>query len=121
MARWLPRPAPPQRCTALPLDSAAPCGKGGGHLEVVRFLLSKGADVNAHNEDGAGESPLGEVAATCSMELAAILVDAGANPTIPGWMGISALDRALKRVRGDGPEVCALLLSAAKTRFGYQG
>jgi len=70
-----------------------------GHIEVARFLLSVGANVNAHQEEKIGETPLGAVAANCSYEMAKLLVEAGADPTIPRWMQITALDRAKERER----------------------
>jgi len=79
------------------------------HLEVVRCLIENGADVNAHLEDRIGETPLGDVAASCSLELAKILVDAGADPTIAGWMKITALDRAKGRKDSEGKGVYELL------------
>ncbi len=83
-------------------------------VEMVIWLLDQGADVNAHLESKIGETPLGKVAQTCSLRMAEVLVRAGANPTIPGWMGITALDRAKERKRGDGPRVFALLSRAAR-------
>ena len=83
------------------------------HLDVARHLLEHGADVNARHEQSLGNTPLGEVAATCSYVIAKMLVDAGADPTIPGWMQLTALDRARKRKRGDGPDVYELLVKAA--------
>lgn len=80
-----------------------------GHVEMIELLLAHGADVNAHYEPKIGETPLGEVAETCSLEVAKLLLDAGADPTIPGWMQLTALDRASKRKRGDGPKVYELL------------
>jgi ankyrin repeat protein len=89
------------------------------HIEVVDYLISVGAQINAHEEEKIGETPLGEVAASCSYELAQKLISAGANPTIPGWMGITALDRAKKRKKPEGVRVFELLLSMAKNRFHY--
>jgi len=85
-----------------------------GHLRVCEVLLQAGADVNAHDERRIGNTPLGEVAATCSLEMAVLLVDSGADPTIPGWMQLTAVDKACDRVRGDGPEVCEYLREAAR-------
>jgi ankyrin repeat protein len=83
------------------------------HVEVARHLIEHGADVNARHEPSLGNTPLAEVAATCSHVIAKVLVDAGADPTIPGWMQLTALDRARKRKRGDGPAVHELLMRAA--------
>lgn len=81
-------------------------------VEVVRFLLEHGADVNAHCEPRIGNTPLAEITDTCSLQMAKLLIKAGADPRIPGWMQISALDRAKNRKHGEGPQVYALLASA---------
>ncbi len=85
----------------------------GGHLEVLNVLLAAGADVNANDERVIGNTPLREVAATCSFGLAKILVDAGANPTIPGWMRITALHKSQSRKDAEGRQVHQLLEQAA--------
>jgi uncharacterized protein len=85
-----------------------------GHLDVVRCLLAAGAQVDARDAARAGNTALAEVAAECSLEMAKALVEAGADPSIAGWMQLTALDRAKKRQRGDGPKVYELLLAAAK-------
>ena len=84
------------------------------HLEVVRYLIAAGADVNAHEEECIGNTALKLVAQNCSLELARILLDAGADPTIPGWMGLTALDKCANRKRSEGLEIQGLLLEAAK-------
>ena len=86
------------------------------HYEVISQLLAAGANVNAHEPSMAGDTPLGRVAATCSLRLAAMLVKAGADPIIPGFMKITALDRARRRKRGDGPLVADLLERVARGR-----
>jgi ankyrin repeat protein len=88
-----------------------------GHIDVVKYLLSVGADVNANEEEKIGDTPLGAVAASCSYEIAEILVKAGANPTIPGWMQITALDRASARKKEEGRRVYALLVKAIRKNF----
>ncbi len=92
-----------------------------GHIDVVKFLLSAGADVNAHCEEKIGETPLGQVSSNCSFEMAETLIDAGADPTIPGWMQLTALDRARERKKPEGRRVFQLLLETAKQKFGYHG
>ncbi len=84
-----------------------------GHLEIIRLLLSAGADINAHDESRIGNSPLGEVAGKCSFAVAQALVAAGADPTIRGWMQLCALDRAKERKKEEGKQVYELLCNAA--------
>jgi ankyrin repeat protein len=74
----------------------------GEFFAVAQYLIAAGADVNAHDEEHIGETPLGAVAASCSYEMAKLLVDAGANPTIAGWMNLTALYRAKERKKEEG-------------------
>jgi ankyrin repeat protein len=92
----------------------------GRHIEVAKYLISVGADVNAHHLEKIGETPLGEVAANCSYEIAELLVKAGANPTIPGWMKITALQRASERKKEEGKQVYKLLLEVSRKKFNYK-
>lgn len=91
----------------------------GEYFKVVRYLLSVGADVNAHEEEKIGETPLGEVAAECSYEMAELLVKAGADPTIPGWIRITALEQARDRIKEEGRRVYELLVRVAEKKFNY--
>lgn len=86
---------------------------------VATHLLASGADVNAHDEDRIGETPLGHVAATCSYEMAELLLEAGANPTILGWMQITALARAARRKKPEGVKVYELMLTYTRRKFGW--
>ena len=90
------------------------------HIEVAKYLISVGADVNAHDLEKIGETPLGSVAANCSYEIAELLVNAGANPTISGWMKITALDRAAKRKKEEGKKVYNLLLEVSRKNFNLK-
>lgn len=83
------------------------------HHDMVSLLLTYGADVNAHNESRIGNTPIREMASNCSLAMAKLLLDAGADPTIRGWMQLNALDVAKDRKRGDGPQVYKLLLQHA--------
>jgi ankyrin repeat protein len=83
------------------------------HFEVVAVLLSLGANVNAHDEARIGNTPLAEIAGSCSLKMAQMLLKAGANPRIRGWMQLNAMDQAKNRKRGDGPAVFDLLCQYA--------
>ena len=98
-----------------PLHYAA----AGEHIDVVRFLIASGADVNSIDEATAGDTPLGHVAQGCSFAMAKTLLDAGANPLIPGWMQLTALHRAERRKRPDGRKVYELIRSVARSKFHY--
>ena len=86
----------------------------GEQVEIAQLLIEAGANVNAHNEDEIGETPLGLVAANCSYEIAKTLIEGGADPRIPGWMGNSALNRAAGRKKAEGRRVYELLDHAAR-------
>jgi ankyrin repeat protein len=85
----------------------------GEHLDIMRVLLDEGADVNAIDEARIGNTPLREVAENCSLAVAQALVEAGADPRIPGWMQLTALHKAEKRKSEEGRRVYALLKNAA--------
>src|SRR5262245_26831952 len=91
-----------------------------GHYEAAKILIQAGADVNAHDAARIGETPLGQISGNCSLRIAQLLVEAGADPTIPGWMQLTALHRAGQRKRGEGPQVYQLLLSAKRTGSGVR-
>ncbi len=91
------------------------------HLDVVRFLISCGANVNAVDNTTAGDTPLGHIAQECTLAMAKTLLDAGANPLIPGMMQVTALQRAERRKRPDGRQVYDLMLKVARARFHYKG
>lgn len=92
------------------------------HLQVVRFLLDAGADVNANDEATIGNTPLADVAGECSVEMAELLLTAGADPLIPGWMQLNALHRASRRTDATGKKIYAMLLAhTQKDRSGGRG
>ncbi len=84
------------------------------HLEIVRALLQNGAEVDAHDSSQAGNTALREVASNCSYQMAELLIKHGADPTIPGWMQITALHKAQERKKPEGIKVYELLAKAAR-------
>jgi ankyrin repeat protein len=90
-------------------------------IEVVRFLISCGANVNAIDKATAGDTPLGHIAQECSLAMAVTLLNAGANPLIPGMTKITPLQRAARRKRPEGRQVHEQLLKVARSRFHYGG
>ena len=71
--------------------------------------------MNAHEEQRIGNAPLREVAKECSYHVAAWLIAHGADPSIPGWMNLTALDKAEGRNDPEGKRVYELLKSAVRT------
>jgi uncharacterized protein len=53
-----------------------------GHVEVVRFLLESGAEVNTPSRDGLKVTPLNSAAAGRHYEIAMLLLERDANPNI---------------------------------------
>ncbi len=88
-------------------------------MPFVRYLFSVGADPNSLHEPPAGDTPLGHVAQECSYDVVKLLLDAGANPLVPGSMQITPLMRAERRKRPEGRRVYDLMLSIARSNFNY--
>jgi len=87
-----------------------------GFTEMMMLLLKSGADPNAHESAKLGNTPLREIASECTFEVAKVLIDAGSDPSIPGWMQITALDLSGKRLSPEGKRVHSLLLDAINQR-----
>ena len=77
---------------------------------LIRILLESGANINAQNiETDNQHTPLGYVADSASTELIEYLLGQGADPTMRGWMGLNAIDKANQRTDADKKEVLELL------------
>jgi ankyrin repeat protein len=83
------------------------------HFDAVKALLANGARVNALDESKIGNTALAHVAQTCSLKMAKLLLDAGADPTLHIGLSGSAIARAKNRKRGEGPRVYELFCKVA--------
>ncbi len=80
--------------TCTPLMFAA----SAGALDVIEVLISFGADVNAHDVDHIGNTALREVVETADTSVVELLLRAGADPTIRGWVMLNSIDVARQRL-----------------------
>jgi ankyrin repeat protein len=92
-----------ENCT--PLHHAA----AQGHCAVALWLLENGADVNAHDEQAIGETALCLAVKAGRAEMAELLLTRGADPDIPGWVGLTARLRAQRRAGDEGRTISALI------------
>ena len=74
--------------------------------DTARLLVDNGADVNAFADNELGVHPLNSAAAAGQREVAAILLEHGADPNAPTRRGFSPLDAA----DANGDEKLAALL-----------
>jgi ankyrin repeat protein len=85
-------------------------------LNLARLLIEAGADVNANNEAMIGDTALKKAVENGSVEMVELLLNAGADPLIPGWMGLTPLDKARQRKRPKGQRITAMLEKAISKR-----
>jgi ankyrin repeat protein len=62
---------------------------------IARMLIDAGADVDAREEDGTGETPLHWTASSDDADVARVLIDAGADLEAPGGSIGTPLDNAV--------------------------
>ena len=80
-----------------------------GHEDLVRWLITLGAGIDAHDEANIGETPLCLAVKAERVGVVELLLEAGANPDIPGWAGLTARDRARRMGERKGAELSALI------------
>ena len=80
-----------------------------GHLAIVECLLGLGADVNAHHAARIGETALCLAVQRNDPAIVSMLLAAGADPDLPGWMGLTARLRAQRRQDATGRRIAALI------------
>jgi ankyrin repeat protein len=64
------------------------------HPDIVRLFLAAGADVNLHDESHIGDTALHEAVVGGGIEVVKLLLEAGADPQIQGWMQLTPMDKA---------------------------
>jgi ankyrin repeat protein len=65
-----------------------------GHVAAVKLLLQAGANINAVDTENIGNSALREVVGDGNLEIIELLLNSGADPHLPGWMQMTAVDKA---------------------------
>ena len=80
-----------------------------GHLAVVECLLGLGADANAHLAARIGETALCLAVQRNEPAIVSVLLAAGADPDLPGWMGLTARLRAQRRQDANGRRIALLI------------
>lgn len=86
----------------------------GGQLEAASTLLRAGAQVNANDDATIGETPLALAVQEESIAMVRLLLEAGADPDIEGWMKQTARSRACSRADTTGQEMCRLISAPAR-------
>lgn len=71
-----------------------------GRTDIVVRLLSARANPNARDEGRIGNTALREAVRGGHVEIVSLLLRAGGDPTIPGWMAIPAVDQAHYEIEG---------------------
>jgi uncharacterized protein len=94
------------------------CAVDNGHLEEASLLLEAGAEVDARDSANIGNTALIQAVQSRNVAMVRLLIRHGADPTIPGWMQLSALDRARDsaRVNPESREIFDLLDQHARRR-----
>ena len=96
------------------------CAVDNERFVEASLLLDAGADVNVHDTETVSNTALSYAVQSGNLAMVQLLLRHGADPTLRGWMQLSALDRA-RRAAADGtaPErrqILALLDEEATRR-----
>ena len=77
---------------------------GGGHVEVARLLLDRGADVNRQTSAQFGITPLMTAAMRGDADMARLLIERGADVAARNRLGMSVV-----RLAASHPEIVAMV------------
>ena len=81
----------------------------GEQYKAAELLLRLGANVNANDEDRAGETALSLAAQGEYPEMVELLLQNEADPDLWGWMGLTARIRAQHRRDEEGMKISGLI------------
>lgn len=74
-------------------------------IKAVELLIDLDADVDAHDEFHAGNTPLAKAVEDGHEEIVRLLIKAKADPFIEGWVGLTAVHHAQERaLKGNNRE-----------------
>lgn len=101
----------PEQVNSYSSDGFAPLGLACyfGHEEIARYLLLKGAEVNAPSQNGYNVYPLHSAVAANNLDITKILLEAGATVNIAQQSGVTPLHSAASH---GNIEMLILLLEA---------
>ena len=88
-----------------------------GHIAAMKLLLEAGAQVNAVNVSRIGNTALREVVGDGNIEVIELLLKSGADPNIPGWMQMTAIDKAKSQWSNGKSERGNKILSLLNSRM----
>ncbi|MET0322295.1 MAG: ankyrin repeat domain-containing protein [Duganella sp.] len=83
----------------------------GDSYQAAQLLLELGANVNRHEEELIGETPLSLAVQGEYPEIVELLMAHGADPDIQGWVGLTARIRAKKRRDDAGRHIAVIIES----------
>jgi ankyrin repeat protein len=89
-----------------------------GQYLLAKFLLDQGADVNACEQERAGNNAIKIAVETGNLEMTNLLMDHGADPRVPGWMNVCAVDRAERNVKAHRTNAEAILKRLSSKHAG---
>lgn len=84
------------------------------HFAIAQLLLEAGADINAREGETNSDTAVALAAESGSLEMVNLLLKHRADPSIAGWMGLTAYDRADQRRDDLGEQVKSILKAHAR-------
>lgn len=102
-------------------DGFTPLGLASyfGHYEIARFLILKGADVNMPSNNGFNVFPIHSAVAGNYTDIAALLIESGANVNVRQQAGVTPLHSAAQN--GNLDMLILLLEAGAEVNVRMEG